>query len=201
VILDDGLQNPSLAKDLAIAVVDGASGIGNGLALPAGPLRAPLDRQLGHVDAVVIIGAGVPGEHVAARARQRGVPVIGARLVADANAAAAISGRRVLAFAGIGRPEKFFATLHGVGAIIVERVAFPDHHPFEAGEIAGLMDRAARQGLIPVTTEKDAVRLPTLVEPGSPEPMILPVALAFDDAEAMQRILVRALRNRRAQSV
>ena len=133
VIMDDGLQNPSLAKDLAIAVVDGASGIGNGLALPAGPLRAPLERQLGHVGAVVIIGAGAAGERVAAEARRAGVPVHAARLVADAAAAAAIRRRPVLAFAGIGRPEKFFATLEDAGAVVVERVAFPDHHRFEPG--------------------------------------------------------------------
>lgn len=188
-----------MAKDLAIAVVDGASGIGNGLALPAGPLRAPLDGQLGHVGAVVIIGAGAAGERVAAQARQAGVPVLTARLVADAAAAGAIRGRPVLAFAGIGRPEKFFATLEDAGAVVVERVAFPDHHHFSTAEIAGLAARAARQGLLPVTTEKDAVRLPALAGAGQWELAVLPVTLAFDDRDAMDGLLAAALSQRRTQ--
>ncbi len=200
IVMDDGLQNPSLVKDLTIAAVDGATGIGNGLCVPAGPLRAPLASQLGHLDAVVVIGKGHPGEAVAARAASRGLRVMTARLVPDAAMAAALSGKRLLAFAGIGRPEKFFATLEALGAIVAERVSLPDHHRFGAGEIEALLARAARDGLMPVTTEKDAARLRSVL----PAPdlarrlAVLPVTLAFDDADAVRALLATIARPTRA---
>jgi len=192
IVMDDGLQNPSLAKDLRLAVVDGAAGIGNGLCVPAGPLRAPLAAQLRHVDAVVLIGSGAAGAAVAAQAEAVGVPVLTGSLVPDPAAAARLAGRRVLAFAGIGRPEKVFATLEALGATIGARHAFADHHAFTRAELDGLMQEAARGGMVPVTTEKDRVRLEGLLTPTQAAVLeVLPVRLVLDAPEALGDLLRR----------
>lgn len=196
VIMDDGLQNPSIAKTLTFAVVDGETGIGNGLCLPAGPLRAPLGRQLPHVDALVVIGDGAAGTAVAQAARALGKPVFTARLEPDPDAARLVRGERVLAFAGIGRPQKFFDMLANLGAEVAVAKAFGDHAPFTPGQIAALEDEALQGGLLPVTTEKDAVRLATLA--AAPQlrasVAVLPVQLAFDDEEGLTAYLSAALR-------
>jgi tetraacyldisaccharide 4'-kinase len=195
VIMDDGLQNPSLAKDLSLAVIDGEVGLGNGLCFPAGPLRAPLAAQWPHVDAVLLSGGGKAGAALAQEARSRGKAVLHARLEPERKAAKNLRGRRVLAFAGIGRPDKFFATLEACGATVLERRAFPDHHPYAADEIEKIVAEARTKGLVPVTTEKDQVRLAALRRPdltGSIE--VLPVGLVFDDAAAAGALLTRAVR-------
>lgn len=191
VIMDDGLQNPSLAKDLSLAVVDAETGIGNGLCFPAGPLRAPLPAQWRRVDALVLIGEGGPGEAVAREAARNGKPVLGARLAPDRATADGLRGRRVLAFAGIGRPEKFFAALEACGAVVVRRRAFPDHYPYRAADIQGVMAEAAEAGLLTVTTEKDRVRLDTLIgRPGAAAGLLaLPVRLALADEDAARDLL------------
>jgi tetraacyldisaccharide 4'-kinase len=190
VVMDDGLQNPSLRKDLAIAIVDGASGVGNGFVLPAGPLRAPLEAQLSHVDALVAIGPGAAGKAVAHIAARAGKRLFAALLVADPAAAAGLAGRRIVAFAGIGRPDKFFATLAEIGAEIVARYAFADHHLYAADEIAGLRRLAEEHDALIVTTEKDAVRI---AEGERRALVILPVALMFDDAAAAAALLAEKL--------
>lgn len=189
VVMDDGLQNPSLRKDLAIAVFDGAVGIGNGRVLPAGPLRAPLDAQWPRIDAVLVIGPGEPGERIAAEARSRRLPVLRAGLVPARDAA--LAGHRILAFAGIGRPEKFFATCRTLGLDVAAERSFPDHHPYRADEVKALLDEADRSGLLPLTTEKDAVRLATLgeAEPRLSRVRTLPVEVAFEDEEAVAALL------------
>ena len=158
VVMDDGLQNPSLVKDLAFAVVDARVGVGNGLCLPAGPLRAPLAAQWPLADALVLIGEGTAGDGVAREADRLELPVIRAEMVPD-RAAAALKGRRVVAFAGIGHPEKFFATLRGIGAAVVAEHGFADHHDFTASELAGLAREAVALDAILVTTEKDMMRI------------------------------------------
>ncbi len=180
IVMDDGLQNPSLLKDRALAVVDAQVGLGNGLPFPAGPLRVPLARQWPHVTGLVLIGEGAAGAAVAAEAQARGLPVHRARLEPDAPDA--FAGRRVFAFAGIGRPEKFFGTLAAAGAEIVGRRPFPDHHPFRQAELASLAEAAERAGAALVTTEKDALRLP----PGFRERVaVLAVRLRFEDRQAL----------------
>jgi tetraacyldisaccharide 4'-kinase len=159
IIMDDGLQNRSLHQDVRFAVVDGATGVGNGFCVPAGPLRAPLATQTPHVTAVVLIGEGEAGERVADAAARAGKPVLRARLTPDADQARALAGRDVVAFAGIGRPEKFFATLREIGARIVAAHAFGDHHPYAREEIAGLQAEAEARGAMLLTTEKDMARL------------------------------------------
>ncbi|MGP9821395.1 tetraacyldisaccharide 4'-kinase [Salinarimonas sp. NSM] len=189
IVMDDGLQNPTLAKDLAFAVVDGETGVGNGLCLPAGPLRAPLRAQWPRVDALVLMGRGAPGARLAEEARARGKPVFQARLAPEPALADRLDGTRVLAFAGIGRPDKFFRTLEDCGASVVERVALPDHHVYRRGEAEALLAHARTRGLVPVTTEKDAARLPAL------EGLLaLPVAARFEDVEGVGALLAARLR-------
>lgn len=159
IVMDDGFQNPGLHKDLSVLVVDAGAGVGNGLCLPAGPLRAPLAAQLARSQALILIGEGSPGDAVAEEAICAGLPVHRARLVPDATAAAALAGRRVLAFAGIGRPQKFADSLRELGVAQVELVEFPDHHSYSERDAEALLTRAEREGLLLVTTEKDRARL------------------------------------------
>lgn len=159
IVMDDGFQNPTLKKDLSIVVVDGRRGIGNGKVFPAGPLRAPLNVQLRRAGAVLVIGPGSPGAAVADAAMSHGLPVFHGRLEPDAQALAALQGQKVLAFAGIGDPEKFFATLSDAGIDVRARSSFSDHHRFRRHEALELIERAERDGLVLVTTEKDLVRL------------------------------------------
>ncbi|MCP1537392.1 tetraacyldisaccharide 4'-kinase [Methylorubrum extorquens] len=187
IVMDDGLQNPSLTKSLSLAVVDGGAGLGNGLPFPAGPLRAPLARQWPHVAGLVLVGEGGPGEATAAEAESRGLPVHRARLVPEAGPDWA--GRRVVAFAGIGRPQKFFETLRGLGAEIVAERAFPDHHPYRPGDWTALSALAAREGARLVTTEKDAVRLPAEARAAV---AVLRVTLAFADETRLRQQLAAA---------
>jgi tetraacyldisaccharide 4'-kinase len=159
IVMDDGFQNPSLAKDLAILVVDGRRGIGNGRIIPAGPLRAPLETQIALAHGLIIVGPPAGAESVAAVARRRGAAIFHGRLVPDRDVLSALKGRRVLAFAGIGDPHKFFATLAEAGITVAERAGFPDHHRFTPAEAQALVARAEAANLVLLTTEKDAARL------------------------------------------
>lgn len=158
-IMDDGFQNPTLAKALSILVVDAGVGVGNGLCLPAGPLRAPLAPQLERAQALLVVGEGAPGERVARDGYAAGVVVLRGRLAPDAQAVARLFGKRVLAYAGIGRPAKFFDTLRALGMLPVVTRAFPDHHVYTQAEITELRAQAEEDDLLLVTTEKDAMRL------------------------------------------
>ncbi|WP_207461927.1 tetraacyldisaccharide 4'-kinase [Azospirillum sp. SYSU D00513] len=183
-VMDDGFQNPGLAKDLSLIVVDGAAGFGNGLLIPAGPLREPVAWGLARADAMVVVGEDRTG--VAGLAGS--LPVLHARLEPDG--AGDLAGRPVLAFAGIGRPEKFFATLEAAGARIVERAAFADHHPYRAGEIARLLERAGDLGALPVTTAKDAVRLDLEARA---RVRVLPVRAVWRNTGALDALLDRLM--------
>ncbi len=190
VLMDDGLQNPSLNKDLRLAVVDGAVGVGNGLCLPAGPLRAPLSGQLGQVDALVIIGEGTAGDHVAAQALATGKRVLRAKLAPPLGIQAALSGLPVLAVSGIGRPEKFAVTLRAAGARLVGERAYGDHHAYSAADVAALIDEAKAKACRIAVTEKDLVKLEPLWPAAERERLIcVPIMLAFDDEEALDTLL------------
>ncbi len=158
VIMDDGFQNPCLFKDLAVLVVDRERGIGNGFCLPAGPLRAPLENQLERADFLVLTGRGGAADAVAAIAAGHGLPVIGARLTA-VDGGSPLAGQRVLAFAGIANPDKFFTSLVEAGAEVVETRRFADHHAFSDADCAAILEACALGGLRPVTTAKDRARL------------------------------------------
>jgi tetraacyldisaccharide 4'-kinase len=159
IVMDDGLQNPSLAKDLSVVVVDGGRGVGNGLSIPAGPLRAPFKRQLDRAQAVLVIGEGDAAEPVVAAARDRALAIFRGRLEPDPQEVAKLRARPVLAFAGIGNPEKFYATLREAGIDVRVRRSFADHHRYRRSEARELIRTCEREGLVPVTTEKDRVRL------------------------------------------
>ena len=193
IVMDDGLQNPSLHKDLALAVVDADAGVGNGLCLPAGPLRAPLAAQWPHVDAMVLVGDGAAGEAVSREAAAQGKPVLRARLVPDPAVAARLEGRRVLAFAGIGHPKKFFSTLERCGALLVRVREFPDHHAYSEKEVRALLEEARGDALLPVTTEKDLVRIAALGQDLAMTITALPVTLAFANEEALRAELAMHL--------
>ncbi len=193
IVMDDGLQNPSLTKDLTIAVVDARRGIGNGKLFPAGPLRAPLDAQLERCNAVLIVGDGDEAEAVAIKAQQRGLAVFHGALQPDQAAISALSARPVLAFAGIGDPEKFFATLRAAGVDVKATRAFPDHHRFTADEAGELIMRAEHDGLRLVTTAKDHARMagdPALSALAE-RAYVLPVTMQVKEAEAWRATIAR----------
>lgn len=153
VIMDDGFQNPSLHKDVALLVIDAAVGLGNAMVLPAGPLRAPLGAHLRRCDRIVLTLTDEP------RAR---TPSFGAHPIDEARLVSTVGrleGTRLHAFAGIGRPQKFFASLERAGAQLAARVAFADHHPYAEREAEALLRGAHERGARPATTAKDAVRL------------------------------------------
>jgi len=157
ILMDDGFQNPSLRKDLSLIVVDGASGIGNGLVFPAGPLRAPMRIQMVRTDAVILVGDGKAGDAMVRRASRAGKSVLKAKL--EPEALRVWGPRPYLAFAGIGRPEKFFNTLDAAGVPLGEVRPFPDHHAYTEDDARKLLARADAEGLDLITTSKDFARL------------------------------------------
>jgi tetraacyldisaccharide 4'-kinase len=198
-ILDDGLQNPALEKDLRLIVVDAQAGIGNGLCLPAGPLRAPLQAQLEWASAVLIVGEAAQGARLADAAQCLGKPVLQARLVIPADQAAGLAGRRVYAFAGIGRPAKFFASLAEIGAEVVAGRGFPDHYAYRRDDILRLQRAANAADACLVTTEKDFARLRPLagfVAPDLPAPLPIPVEMVFLNPAPLDALLDEIIRAR-----
>jgi len=184
-VMDDGLQNPGLHKQVSLLVIDGGTGFGNARVLPAGPLREPVARAAERCQAAILIGEDATG---ALPRLPAGLPVLRARLD-PAPQMAALAGRRVLAFTGIAVPEKFFASLAGVGADIVSRRSFPDHHPFDAAERAALFAEADRLDAVPVTTAKDSVRLPP---DAHARVRVLEIGLTWEDEAALDALLDRA---------
>ena len=165
IIMDDGLQNGALAKDLVLAVVDGRRGVGNGLVIPAGPLRAPLAFQLSLADAIVVNAPpGSDDEHqgespfVAWLRDNFGGPVLRAATEPTTDTEW-LRDLPVVAFSGIGAPERFFGLLERLGARVLMRRAFADHHAFTEGDARMLLGEAQRRGATLCTTEKDWVRL------------------------------------------
>jgi len=156
ILMDDGFQNPSLAKDFSILVVDAATGLGNGRLIPAGPLRENVADALSRANALVLTGRGHAGDGIAARARARGTPVF--KAIVRPAASSDFGEGPYLAFAGIGRPEKFFTTLREMSVELADTVSFPDHHVFRESDALRLLVRARELGARLVTTEKDAAR-------------------------------------------
>lgn len=157
IIMDDGFQNPSLHKDFNLIAVDAKRGLGNGFAMPAGPMRVPFKHQLLHTDAIFITGKGTAGDLVIRKAARAGKPIFKSNIeVFDKKK---YKGQRALAYAGIADPSKFFDTLEDVGVDIKVRQNFGDHHVFTEDECADLIDRSKHQELQLFTTAKDAARL------------------------------------------
>ncbi len=182
VIMDDGFQNPTIAKDFSLIVIDGPAGFGNGRVHPAGPLREPISRGLSRAQAILIIG---PDDHGVRDTLPPGLPVFTANIAPGPDAKIS-RHQRIVAFAGIGRPQKFFNTVEEIGCTLVASHVFPDHHTYTPDEIMRLCDQAAAAKAIPLTTQKDAARLP-------PEAramvQVLPVDLVWDDAKAIRQQL------------
>ena len=184
ILLDDGFQNPTVAATLALIVVDAVYGFGNRRVMPGGPLRESLRRGLARADGVVLLateGETRPQPPIGADASRPIVPA-----VLTAVDGAWLAGNRVVAFAGIGRPEKFFATLRGLGVELVGARSFLDHHPFRLGEIAELRRTAARENARLVTTAKDYVRVPPVARSGIE---VLEVEVLWPDLAALDGLL------------
>jgi tetraacyldisaccharide 4'-kinase len=186
-IMDDGFQNPGLAKDLSVIVIDRAYGFGNGRVIPAGPLREFAVDGFARAHAVIALDGGDGGEAKGWRplVEAANLPILEAALEPDPDAER-LSGQRLLAFAGIGRPQKFFASLDHLGCEVVERRAFADHHAYSDDDIMRLVEDAAALQAKPVTTAKDFARLPAEARPMVE---VLGVGVEFLDAGAPDRLL------------
>jgi tetraacyldisaccharide 4'-kinase len=182
IVMDDGLQNPTLEKDLSLLVIDGNFGFGNGRVIPAGPLREPVLRAAERCQAAVLIGKDETG----ALARlPPSLPVLRARLAAGPEAAM-LAGQPVLAFCGIANPQKFFATLQEAGAVVAGRVPFADHYPYDEGDLKDLLDQAEALRALPVTTKKDFVRIPPQFRS---RVTVVTVTLAWEEPAAIESLL------------
>ncbi|WP_421853698.1 tetraacyldisaccharide 4'-kinase [Oricola sp.] len=157
IIMDDGFQSRGVHYDYALIAVDSRRGIGNGAVIPAGPLRAPMVLQMRHADAVLRVGNGDAADPVVRAAARAAKPVYLAELVS--REPETVLGRPLLAYAGIGDPEKFFDGLRALGREIPETRGFADHHEFTEDDASALLEAATAAGLQLVTTEKDFVRL------------------------------------------
>ena len=190
-VMDDGFQNPSLIKDLSLLVVD-ARGTGNGQVIPAGPLRAPLEPQLDRASALLIVGE--TQSVIESAARSRGLPVFHGKLEPEPNAVASLRGRKVLAFAGIGDPEKFFATLAAAGIDASARRSFSDHHRYSVKEARALLREADKGNLDLLTTEKDLARLTgdAAVAMLAARARVLPVEMKIREADDFRRLVLGA---------
>jgi tetraacyldisaccharide 4'-kinase len=180
IVMDDGLQNFQLAKDVSLVVIDAEAGFGNGRLIPAGPAAragrtGSRARRRHH--------SGRDGENVLPTSS---APVMRAHLVPERPDA--LQGRKVFAFAGIGRPDKFFETLRNLGAELTDTRPFPDHHRFTPAELSSLRKDAQDDGAVLVTTEKDFVRLAREDRDGI---LTLPVRAAFTNETSLSRLLDR----------
>ncbi|MDC0149276.1 tetraacyldisaccharide 4'-kinase [Rhodospirillales bacterium] len=178
-IMDDGFQNPSLAKDLSLLVVDAEYGFGNGRVCPAGPLREPIKNAASRAHAVISLGGSL-SENV------MNLPAFVGYTEPTSNATD-IHGERVVAFGGIGRPEKFFNSLKAAGAELTETISFPDHHPFSDAEIKNVLAKAKALNSIAITTEKDFVRIPAALRT---DIMSFPVRLRWEQADTFESFIL-----------
>jgi tetraacyldisaccharide 4'-kinase len=182
IVMDDGLQNPTLEKDLSLLIIDGSYGFGNGRMIPAGPLREPVAAAAARCQAAVLIG---PDECGALALLPPRLPVLRAHLRPGPEAAL-LAGQAVFAFCGIANPRKFFATVQEAGAVLAGRMAFNDHYPFDDGDLRDLLAEAETMRAIPVTTRKDYVRIPPAFRS---RVTVVTVRLEWEDNAAIEGLL------------
>ncbi len=200
-IMDDGFQSAQIHMDYALVVVDGRYGIGNGHVLPGGPLRAPLVDQVRFATGIVRMGEDKAGETVVRQAARAGRPIFEAWL--RARSADKFAGRRFLAFAGIGHPDKFFDTVTQAGGEIVMSRTFPDHHFYSNDELRELADAATGAGLELITTAKDFVRLRNGIAPQDlvDRLNVLEIDAVFENSIATKRIVDETIDAWRARRI
>ena len=209
-LMDDGLQHHTLRRDLGLLVVDALHPLGNGRVLPAGPLREPFERTLARSHALVAVtpfandasgAVAAPPCEAALRATLAlppDVPLLRASLRPAAGAAERLAGRRVVAFTGTARPQRFFRTLRALGCSVAEEVALPDHAPLPPPLLRELHERAAARGALLATTSKDAARLNAAERDGV---HVLPMELRWEaEAEAALHRLIEPLLGRASAS-
>ena len=182
IVMDDGLQNPTLEKSLSLLTIDGSYGFGNGHVIPAGPLREAVLDAAARCRAAVLIGEDELG---ALAALPPGLPVLRAALLPGPEMAALV-GQNVFAFCGTGNPRKFFATLRQGGAVLAGTEAFADHYPYDDDDMQGLLNTAAKLEAIPVTTRKDWVRIPVAFRQ---RVQVVSVSLAWEDETLIEALL------------
>ncbi len=187
-VMDDGFQNPTLAKDLSLVLIDAEAGLGNGRVFPAGPLRENARGALKRADAVVVVSAGPEPDMRAAWRNYlpQGTPV----LIASLQPSAPPPPSPVFAFAGIARPQKFFDALMRAGADLKATTTFPDHHVYTKADLANLRDNARRRNALLLTTEKDLVRIPSDM---ARTIHAWPVRVVFQDEARLDSLIDRAL--------
>jgi tetraacyldisaccharide 4'-kinase len=181
IVMDDGLQNPAVRKTLSLLVIDGGYGFGNGLLLPAGPLREPVRAAAARCQAAILIGAD---ETNALALLPPDLPVYRAEL--QPLCAESLARRPVIAFAGIGRPEKFFRSVLALGAELVDTHAYPDHHIYSARDITSLLGQTSSTGAKLVTTAKDYVKLPPPLRAAC---LVVQARLSWNDETAWEQLL------------
>jgi tetraacyldisaccharide 4'-kinase len=200
IVMDDGFQNPQLAKDFSLIVVDAATGLGNGLVMPAGPLRAPLDKQTPRADALLLIGEGGKTAPLAKSFEAANKPVLKARMTPRGDARW-LGILPVIGFAGIANPKKFYATLSQSGARLTGTRSFPDHHPYTERQAERLLRWAREWNAMLVTTEKDWVRLPdddgTELSELKFRSRPLLIDIEFADGNRLKRLLVETIEKKR----
>ena len=185
-VMDDGLQNPTLHRSFTFLAIDGPTGFGNGHVLPAGPLREPVAAALRRVQAAIMIG---DDDTAAQIILPTSLPVLRASLKPD-DALKMLTGKRLFAFGGIARPAKFFAMLEQAGMQVAGTASFADHHPYSPAELRMLRDKAHQLGAVAVTTPKDTVRIPAGERAGF---QTIGVSLAWQDEAALEHLLTGIL--------
>jgi len=202
ILMDDGFQNPKLHKDISLVVADGVTGFGNERLLPAGPLREPVAEGLARAQGLVIMGDGPRAASLRDAAQRHKLPVFHGALAPQGDQKDLVRGQRFVAFAGIGRPEKFFSTLEQLGARLEDRISFGDHHPYSEADAKRLIARAGAAGAKLMTTEKDRARLTG--HRGGPlgrlraMVAVLPVRAVLREAGALDQLIDKGLAAARA---
>ena len=196
IIMDDGFQNPGLAKSASLIIIDGSLGLGNEHVLPAGPLRANLGFQLAQADGIILVGEGNATERIHALAHEASLPILSARIVPTSDCAW-LRDKPLVAFAGIGNPDKFFRMVESLDGELIARAPYRDHHPYTGQDALKLLELARRHGAQLVTTEKDLVRIEGEGELKKLKnaTRALPVSLQFKNMGKVKQILTQILKS------